>query len=451
MATYKLDEHYTYKKLFRFVLPSILMMLFTSIYTMVDGIFISGVSKEAFAGVNFIYPVISLLGAVGFMIGAGGSALIGKKLGENDKEKANQYFSLFVYVSAGFGIGLSILVYFFMPNIVEALQADSSIAPYCNEYGKIMICFIPLFILQMEFQSYFIVAEKTNLSTIITIACGLFNIILDAIFVPGLGMGVKGAAVATGICQTIGAVSSILYFSFKNQSLLRLGKTSFDGKALLKCITNGSSEFITNVSLSVVTIIYNYQLTKYIGTNGVAAYGVIMYVCLIFLAIFFGYEMGVAPLISFNYGAKNNEELQNLTVKSIKIIAIACVSMCALSYALSYPLSLAFGQGDTEYINLIFRAFLFFSLVYLFIGIPVFTSAFFTALNNGFISFIMSLFRTLFFPLLFAFLLPYLMGSDGIWIALFISDTCSLILAIHLLVVKNKKYNYWPKKLRCGQ
>ncbi|MBQ7335567.1 MAG: MATE family efflux transporter [Clostridia bacterium] len=315
----QLSDHFTYKKLMRFTLPSIVMMIFSSIYGVVDGFFVSNFAgKTPFAAVNFIMPFLMILGAVGFMFGTGGSALIAKLLGEGKKEKANRLFSLFVYVSAILGIVIAIIGILVIRPIASLLGAEEEMLENCVLYGRIILVALPLFMLQMEFQSFFITAEKPQLGLWATVISGVTNMVLDALLIAVFELGIAGAAVATAISQAVGGILPLVYFlSPKNNSLLHLTKTEFDGKALFKACTNGSSELMSNVSMSLVGMLYNFQLMKYTGEDGIAAYGVLMYVSMIFMAVFIGYSIGTAPVIGYHYGAENHAELKSLLKKAI--------------------------------------------------------------------------------------------------------------------------------------
>ncbi len=439
----QLSDHFSYKKLLRFTIPSIAMMIFTSIYGVVDGLFVSNfVGKTPFAAVNFIMPFLMMLGCVGFMFGTGGSALIAKTMGEGDNEKANRLFSLFVYVAIIVGVVISVFAFIFIRPIAELLGAEGTLLDNCVLYGRIIILANPAFILQMAFQSFFITAEKPQLGLAVTVASGAINMILDAVFVAWFEWGLVGAALATGLSQVTGAVIPLVYFLKKNSSLLQLGKTSYDGKALFKACTNGSSELMTNISMSLVNMLYNIQLIKYAGENGVAAYGVLMYINLIFLAVFIGYSIGTAPIIGYHYGAENHNELKSLLKKSFVIIGIASVSMLLLSEILAKPLSMIFVSYDKELLDLTMRGFVIFSFSFLFAGLNIFGSSFFTALNNGLISALISFMRTLVFQIAAVIILPLFWGIDGIWISIVVAELIAAGVTLVFIIGKRKKYKY---------
>lgn len=438
-----LSDHFSYKKLLRFTLPSIAMMIFTSIYGVVDGFFVSNfVGKTAFAAVNFIMPVLMILGAVGFMFGTGGSALVAKTMGMGEPEQANRLFSLFVYVSAGLGGIIAILAFIFIGNIARLLGAEGQLLADCMLYGRIIICATPAFVIQMEFQSFFVTAEKPTLGLISTVIAGVSNMVLDALFMAVFKWGIPGAAIATAASQYIGAIIPLVYFGRKNTSRLHLGKTSFDGKALLRACTNGSSELMSNISMSLVSMLYNVQLIKYAGEDGVAAYGVLMYVNMIFLAIFIGYSIGTAPIIGFNYGADNRTELKSLLKKSWIILAVSSVSMFILSEILGSPLSRLFVGYDSELYAMTERGFQLFSFSFLFAGINIFSSSFFTALNNGPISAAISFLRTLVFQTASVLTLPLIWDIDGIWASIPAAELIAGIVSLSLIFAKRKKYGY---------
>ena len=439
----KLSDHFTYGKLLRFTLSSMMMMIFTSIYGVVDGFFVSNyVGKTPFAAVNFIMPVLMILGAVGFMFGTGGGALVAKTMGEGKSEKAKEIFSLFVYVSIGCGIILAVLGILFMRPIASLLGAEGIMLEDCVLYGRIILIALPVFILQMEFQSFFITAEKPQLGLFVTIAAGVTNMVLDALLMAVLEMGLVGAALATAISQTVGGIIPLFYFFSPNKSLLRLGKTKYDGRALLKACGNGSSELMSNISMSLVGMLYNAQLLKYAGENGVAAYGVLMYVSMIFSAMFIGYSIGVAPVISYHYGAQNTKELKGLLRKSIVIILGFSISMFLLSEVLAEPLSILFVGYDKELLELTCRGFFFFSFAFLFMGLAIFGSSFFTALNDGLTSALISFLRTMIFQIAAVLLLPLIWQIDGVWISIVVAECMAVVITVCFLCLKQKKYSY---------
>ena len=444
----RLSDHFTYKKLFLFTLPSIVMMIFTSIYGVVDGIFVSNfIGTSAFSAINLIWPFIMILGAFGFMFGAGGSALVSKTLGEGDKEKANRIFSFLTYFSFALGIVIAVLGYIFLPNIAELLVTKSEenreiLIKHCTTYGRILLIALPVYMLQMEFQSFFVTAEKPTLGLIVTVISGLTNMILDALFIAVFKWGVIGAAWATAASQIVGGIIPLFYFFGKNKSLLRLGKARFDLKALWKTCTNGSSELMANVSMPLVGMLYNWQLMRIEGEEGVAAYGVLMYVCMIFLAIFIGYSVGSAPIVGFHYGAQHHDELKNILKKSLILIGVSSVCMCLLSEALAVPLSLLFDGGNARVYELTRRGFLIYSFSYLFAGFAIYGSSFFTALNDGVTSAIISFLRTLVFQVAAVLLLPYLMGMDGIWLSVILAEFMAVACTFLFLLIKRKKYKY---------
>lgn len=439
----KLSEHFGYGKLLRFTMPSILMMIFTSIYGVVDGFFVSNFAgKTAFTSVNFIMPFLMILGTVGFMFGTGGSALIGKTLGEGDRERANRYFSLFVYTSAALGVLIGALGILFIRPIAAALGATGEMLEGCVIYGRIILIALPAFILQMEFQSFFVAAEKPTLGLITTLASGVTNMVLDALFVGVIDGGLVGAAVATAISQAVGSIVPVFYFVSNNSSLLRLGKTRFDGKALLKTCTNGSSELMSNVSMSLVGMLYNIQLLNYAGEDGVAAYGVMMYVNMIFIGAFIGYSIGTAPIISYHFGAANTGELKSILRKGLIIISTGAVLMLGSALILASPLAKIFVGYDAALLELTVTGFRIFSFSFLFAGFAIFFSSFFTALNDGLTSAIISFLRTLVFQIAAVMILPLLFEVDGIWISVVVAELMAVAAGVLFLFLKKKKYGY---------
>ncbi len=439
----RLSDHFTYKKLFRAVTPSILMMVFTSLYTIVDGVFISNlVGKVPFAGLNLIYPVIGAIGAVGFMLGAGGSALVAKILGEGDSARANKVFSMVVYFTAIVGIILSVVGALVVEPVAKLLGATEELLPHCVTYGRILLAAIVAFMLQNMFQAFFIVAEKPLLGFLISVIAGVTNMVLDAAFVAGAKLGLAGAAYATITSQMVGAIIPLIYFSVKNKSPLRLVLTKFELKPIVRTCTNGSSEFLSNVSISIVNMLYNMQLLRYVGEDGLAAYGVVQYLAFVFLATFFGYSIGSAPIISYHFGAQNTSELKNLLKKSLIIMIGIGAVMTALCEGLARPLSMIFVSYDRALLDMTTLAMRIFGVSFILSGISIFSSSFFTALNNGLISAIISFMRTLVFQIFAIMVMPLLFGLNGIWTAVIVAEGLSVIVSIICIVLNRKKYKY---------
>lgn len=443
----KLSESFGYKKLIRFTLPSVVMMVFISVYGVVDGFFVSNfVGKTPFAAVNFIYPFIMVLSAFGFMLGTGGSALISKTMGEGDREKAGKLFSMLVYATLIGGAVIGVLGIFLIRPVASLLGAEGELLDNCVLYGSILSCALPAFMLQNEFQSFFPVAEKPTLGLWITVGAGVTNMALDALFVLprpyGFEWGLKGAAVATAISTVVGGIVPVIYFACRNRSSLRLGKPYFEKRAFIKVCTNGSSELMSNVSMSLVGMLYNYQLHEFSGEDGVAAYGVLMYVNMIFLAAFIGYSVGVSPVIGFHFGAGNKKELHSILKKSLVIIGTVSAAMLAAGQLLAKPLSLIFVGYDPDLLSLTMEGFHVFSLSFLFAGLAIFGSAFFTALNDGLTSAIMSFLRTLVFQVSAVLLLPVIFGTDGIWWSIVAAELAAATLSVVFIAAKRKKYGY---------
>ncbi|MDD6481030.1 MAG: MATE family efflux transporter [Lachnospiraceae bacterium] len=439
----KLSEHFTYKKLLKFVLPSIVMMIFTSIYSVVDGLFVSNYAgKTALASINLIFPFLMGISALGFMIGTGGSAIVGKTLGEGKREEANEYFSLLVYVTVIFGVVLTIVGIIFLPSVARLLGARGELLENCIMYGRVTFISMPAFMLQNVFQSFFVTAEKPKLGLAVIITAGVTNMVLDLLFVGILGYGLLGAAVATVCGELIGGLFPIAYFARKNASLLKLGKTHFNKSVLIKTCVNGSSELMTNLSSSVVNALYNIQLMKIAGENGVAAYGTIMYVNFIFVAIFIGYSIGSAPIISFHYGAGNHDELKNMFKKSISLVAMWGVGIAVLAQILALPLSKVFVGYDRELLAMTENGFRIYCLVYLINGFNIFASSFFTALNNGIVSAIISFMRTLVFQIGAILILPVLFGINGVWGAIIAAELLTLCITVFFFIRQKKRYHY---------
>ncbi|MBR6332611.1 MAG: MATE family efflux transporter [Dehalococcoidales bacterium] len=438
-----LSSHFTYKKLLRFVIPSVVMMIFTSIYNVVDGIYVSNiVGTTQFAALNFIFPYVMILGAFGFMVGTGGSALVSKTMGEGRHQKANSIFSMLVCFTFIMGIILTIVGYVFLRPFAVFFGAEGEMLEYAVNYAWYLMPGILPLMFQGMFQTFMITAEKPHLGLGITVGAGITNIILDAILIGALGMGLKGAAIATTLGQVVGGILPLLYFIFPNKSRLKLVRPVFDGKALLKTLLNGSSEFVTNIALSIVAMIYNWKLLRLIGEDGVSAYGVYSYLSFIFVAVFLGYSIGVAPVIGFNYGAQNHEELKNVFGKSIRFIAVTSVSMTLISLIFAPQLAGIFASKDPELLKLSTTVLRISSLSYLLAGVNIFASAFFTALNNGLISATISFSRLLLFQVVTVTVLPLFMGVSGVWTAIVASELLALIVSGVFLITQRKRYRY---------
>lgn len=439
----QLSDHFTFKKLLKFAFPSIIMLVFTSIYGVVDGFFVSNfVGKTPFTAVNFIMPFLMILGSFGFMFGTGGGALIAKTLGEGDKEKANKLFSMIIYVSIVCGILLAVLGLIFIRPFAALLGADGEMLENCVTYGNIILLAIPAYILQYEFQCLFATAEKPQLGLYVTISAGLTNIVLDALLVAVFPFGLEGAAAATALSQCVGGIVPLIYFLRRNSSLLRLGKTKFNSRVLLKTCVNGSSELMSNISMSIVSMLYNMQLMKYAGEDGVAAYGVLMYVNMVFNAAYIGYSVGTAPVISYHYGSENHGELKNLLKKSYVIIGIFAVIMFAAAELLSNPMAKIFVGYDEGLLALTLRGFVIYSFTFLFAGISLFGSSFFTALNNGLISATISFLRTLLFQVVAVLTFPLVWQIDGIWLSIVAAEFMATIVTLLFIFGNKKKYHY---------
>lgn len=442
----KLSNHFTYSKLIRFTLPSICMMIFISIYCIVDGFFVSNFAGDIpFKALNLIFPFLMILGTVGFMFGTGGTAIVAKKMGEGDNQKANEYFSLFVYLTFVLGIIFEILGIIFIRPIAILLGATGELLENCVLYGTTILLSLPFLVLQYLFQSFMIAAEKPKLGLFITIAAGIINMILDAILVVSLPQEFKlvGAAIATSVSQFIGGFVPLVYFARKkNNSILKLGKTKLYIKPIIKACINGSSEFMSNIAMNIVGMLYNIQLIKYAGTDGIAAYGVMLYIGMIFSGVFIGYTIGSAPIISFHFGAKNYDELKNVRKKGMVIIGIAGVVMLILAELFAMPLSKIFVSYNQSLIDMTVHGFRIYSFAFPFIGFAIMGSGFFTALNDGTTSAIISFLRTLVFQIGAVMLLPIICKLDGIWLSVVVAEIMAVIFTVIFLIIKRKKYNY---------
>ncbi|HBN56351.1 MAG TPA: MATE family efflux transporter [Lachnospiraceae bacterium] len=439
----QLSDHFNYGRLLRFTFPSMIMMIFTSIYSVVDGFFVSNfVGKTSFAAVNFIMPVLMILGSTGFMFGSGGGALVSKTMGEGDTKKARQLFSLFVYSTAVCGAILAVAGFLFIRPLAAWMGAEGELLDSCVVYARILLLSLPFFMLQFEFQSFFIAAERPQLGLFVTVACGIMNMVLDALFMAVFSWGLQGAAAATMISQVAGGLIPILYFCRRDIGVLYLTRTNMDKKALLKACTNGSSELMSNVSISLVSMLYNFQLMRYAGEDGIAAYGVVMYVNMIFLAIFIGYSTGSAPVVSYHYGAGDSSELKGLLRKSYVIIGVFAVLMFGLAELLAGPLARIFVGYDRALMDMTKRAFMIYSFSFLFSGLAIYGSSFFTALNDGLTSALISFLRSLLFQAAAVLIFPLFFGIDGIWLSVVAAELVAAIMTALFIAAKKEKYHY---------
>lgn len=439
----QLSDHFGYSRLIKFVLPSVIMMVFTSIYGVVDGVFVSNyVGKVSFSAINIIFPLIMILGGFGFMLGTGGTAIVAKTLGLGEDKKANEYFTFIIITTAVVGAILATLGYIFAEPIAYLFNARGQMLSDAVIYSRIVLLALPFFMLQNTFQNFFITAERPKLGLATTVAAGVTNIVLDALFIAVLGWGLKGAAAATALSQFVGGVVPIFYFLFTKTAKIRFVKTKPYWRVLWQTCFNGSSELLSNISMSVVTIFYNFQLLVFDPENGVAAYGVIMYVNFVFISMFIGFVIGVAPVISFHFGAANTDELKSLRKKSTNIVVIAGAAMLLTAFLLSTPLCKLFVGYDEALYETTLRGYLIFSVSYLVAGFNIFGSSFFTALNNGGVSAIISFLRTLVFQIAAVLLLPLIFELDGVWLAIIVAEVASAMVTVAFIAAKRKQYNY---------
>lgn len=440
----QLSDHFTLGRLFRFCLPSVVMMVFTSIYGVVDGYFVSNfVGKTPFAAVNLIMPFLMILGGVGFMIGTGGSALVAKYLGEQNDSQARRVFSMMMIVTLILGITTSALGIIFAENVAQLLGADSELLPYCVTYARTCLIFNTMFMLQNVFQSFLVTAERPKMGLAVVIAAGCTNMLLDFLFIAVFELDVVGAALATGLSQTVGGLLPLIFFLRKNNgSKLHMVRTRLEFRPILQACANGASELMTSISSSIVSMLYNFQLLRLAGQDGVSAYGVLMYVQFIFAAVYIGYAIGTAPITGYNYGAQNHAELKNIRRKSIKVTLTAGVIMVIIAELLAPVLAGIFVGYDKELFDMTVHAFRLFSFTFLLSGFNIWCSSFFTALNNGAVSAAVSFLRTLVFQLAAVLILPIFLELDGVWISVAFAEVCAFVISLLFLIAKKKKYDY---------
>lgn len=439
----QISESFSYRKLIRFTIPTITMMIFTSIYGVVDGIFVSNfVGSAPFAALNLIFPAVMMLGAVGFMIGTGGSALVAKTLGEGKSEQANRYFSMLILCVVISGLALTVLGLLAVRRVAMLLGATGTMLEDCVLYGGILLLGNVAFMLQNSFQSFLVVAEQPQLGLGISILAGVTNMVSDFLLIYVFRLGLAGAAWATVLSQVVGGIVPLIFFLRKNSTPLRLVRCRFDGRALWKSCMNGSSEMLTNLSMSLVNMLYNMQLMKYAGSDGVAAYGIIMYVSFVFVATFLGYSIGVSPIVSYHYGAGHKGELKSLFQKSLVLVIASSVVLTGVAEGLSGVLAGIFVSYDKELLAMTTTAIRLYGISFLVNGINIFGSAFFTALNNGAVSALISFLRTLLFQVATILIMPLIWGLNGIWLAIVAAELLALAVTVVCFVMNRKKYQY---------
>lgn len=450
----QLSDKFTYSRLYKFVMPTIIMMVFTSVYVVVDGLFVSNcVGDLQFAALNLIFPLIMVLGAVGFMLGTGGNAVVSKNLGEGNAKRANEIFSMLIYVTLGIGAALAVLgcilarpIARWFVSFEEDMTAEDRVKmiEYCVLYARIVLCALPGFMLQNAFQGFFVTAEKPRLGLYVIVLAGLANIVFDWLFVAVFKFGLAGAALATAVSQLTGGFAPLLYFGRNNDSLLRLGKTRYEGRTLFAVCVNGSSELLSNISASIVTILYNSQLMRFAGVDGVSAYGIIMYASFVFAAVFIGYSIGSAPIVGYNYGADNKEELQNVLKKSLISIGVGGLAMATVAWLLSNALAFIFVKHNPTLYALTVHGFNIYAFSFLVCGMNIFGSAFFTALGNGLVSAAISGFR-IGMQVLTVLIMPIFWELEGVWYSIIVAEALSFLFSVACLYFKRKKYGYFPE------
>lgn len=442
-----MSAHFSIPDLLKYTAPSVGMMIFVAIYEVVDGFFVSNyVSSTALAAVNIAYPVFLILGTLGYMMGTGGSAIVARTYGEGNPQRANELFSLFVYASIAGGIAFTVIGIPLLPLLFTLMGAQGELLELSVAYGTILMFGLVLDVLQYIFQNLTMTAGKPKVGFWSTVAAGVTNIVLDALFVGVLGWGIEGAAIATVAGLAFGGLIPLVYFLLPNSSMLRLGRCSLDWRALRAAAGNGSSEMVSNIAMSLVAIVYNYQLLKFIGEPGVAAYGVIGYVALVFAGVFMGYSVGAAPLMSFQHGNGNKAEMRSLFKKGVGIMAVCGVAMLVLTRLAAAPLATLFVGYDEDLMELTVHAFSIYSTAFLLMGLNMFASSLFTSLSNGKVSAVLSFMRTLVFEVGCAFLLPLALGADGIWYSVIVAEVLALVLSAASVLWLGPVYGILPQR-----
>lgn len=440
----ELSGHYSVRRLLVSAVPSIVMILVTSLYSIVDGVFVSNFAGTTpFAALNLMWPAMQVVTVLGLMVGTGGSALVSKTKGEGDDKKADAIFSTLVRFTLILGVIMGALFFILTPQIARWLGAEGELLRQSIIYARICISVAPVFMIQMAFNSFFMAAEKPQLGTALSIASGITNIIVDAVLIVWLKMGIAGAAIGTASGMAVGGLYPIFYFSSKrNSSSLHLVKNTAEFRHVLKACSNGLSEYVGNIALSVVSICYNVQLMKYLGENGVSVYGILMYLGFAFASLFIGYNIMATPVIGYNYGAGNRPELKSLLNKSMGIVLTTGILLAGIVTALARPLATIFVSYDPELLDLAVRAIRIYFISFTICGINMFTSAWFTGLNNGIVSAVAAFTRTLVFELGAVFVIPALFGIDAIWAAVNVAEVLALILSAALILAFRRRYGY---------
>lgn len=439
----QLSDHFTYGRLIRFVVPSVAMMVFTSIYSVVDGFFVSNyVGVTGFAAINLMLPILMFFSCLGFLFGTGGTAIVSRTFGEGNPERANSYFSLICYAILITGVAVTVVTIIIMPWVVTRLGATGQLREYAILYGRITMLSTPLYMMQTASQSFFAAAERPQMGMYMTIAGGLTNIGLDYILVAKLGYGLIGASVATTVTEGVSGLVALVFFMAPNGSLLRIGKTAFNGKVLTEACANGASELMSSLSSTVVGVLCNYQLMRFGGENGIAAYGVIMYVGFVFISMFLGYAFGVAPVVGYNYGAENHSELRNVLVKSLTLIGAAGVAMAALAQIFAGAIGQIYVGYNAELLEMTVHGMKIYMLSYLVCGFNIFGSAFFTALSNGKVSAVLSAMRSFVFQAVCLIVLPMFLEITGVWSATLLAEGLTVIMTATVLIRLRERYHY---------
>ena len=419
------------------------MMLFTSMYGVVDGLYLSHFSgKEAFAAITLIIPLPLLIGAWAYMIGAGGSAVIAKAIASDRQKDANEYFSFLVLISVLGSILLAGIGEIFLEPCAKLLGANDEMLPFCMTYGRILIAAVPLYVLQNVFQSFLTVAEHPKIGLAINLVSAFLNMALNFVFIRITNEVVTAVALATVVSQFVGGITPFVFFVRSKSTTLRFGRPHMPMSLLGPVFANGVSEFVSEIFHPLASVMYNYKLMELTGLNGVAAYGVLMNVGFLFGSVFLGFAVGSAPLFTYKYEREDHDELHSLFIKSTISVVLMGFLLYGVACMIEGPFAAEFFGGDELLITMTEEAFALHSLSYMVMGLAVFASAFFTAIHDSRVSFLISFLRTLLFEVLAILLLPMLFDLNGVWAASLTSEVLTLLVTVGLLISKKEKYQY---------
>lgn len=430
----------TLKNILKFAIPTIVMTVFMSFYTMVDGLFVSNlIGTDALSAINLTAPVIQLVTAISTMLATGGSAVIMKKMGEQKTKEAQEDFTFLILVNVVVGIVMCGLGYLTMDAMFARMKLSAVVEGYCVAYLRSYLLFTVPILMMNNFTLYMIASEKSTLSLVCSVTGGVLNMVLDYVFLAGFDLGIRGAAIATGLGYSVTAVVGLFLF-FRNKNLLHFRRPVFRFSVLIGAASNGCSEMATALVTGIITLMFNWTMLRYAGENGVAAVTIIMYVLMFASSLYTGYSYGVAPMISFYHGEQNHDKLKKLVRISFQIIAVISALTVIASFTLTKPLVSIFARPDNPVYGLAVTGNRICTLALLLIGFNIFVSGMFTALSNGMVSAVLAFSRSFVFMLIAMLLLPALLGIHGVWLATPVAELMAVLLSISMFLKYKQKY-----------